>query len=358
MIQPGRKYTAISGGYRYSINGQESEKDLDDNITSAEYWFYDSRVGRRWNVDPVMKEAESPYLTFSGNPILYSDPDGDDPLTDNPKEQRSINKYKRKYEKMQKKHKDWSQEKLFDEMDKKYKDKRWMWVLIDSKNDVGWDLNGNNSNYANYFHAGDLYRNSIGYKYPEGEVTTESQELDRVSYTVMRDAEDRFLHIETYAIPRSAVGGSVTFTLSSSVGTGAASVNQSNINLPTGREVSASFFEDNTVEILATRPVPAGRPTTMTINPVNTRAGSFYHVVITLARDPKEGSTFSHNADGARVVVTPPPRPKVSGPLIHEVFGKYNSTGNRLIHDAKRLNKETIKDLNKRRDELLKKYRR
>ena len=34
--------------------------------------------GRRWNVDPILKFEESPYLTFGGNPILKSDVDGDD----------------------------------------------------------------------------------------------------------------------------------------------------------------------------------------------------------------------------------------------------------------------------------------
>lgn len=64
--------------YRYSINGQEKETELNENITTAEYWEYDSRIGRRWNIDPIVKDDESPYLTFSGNPIALSDPDGDD----------------------------------------------------------------------------------------------------------------------------------------------------------------------------------------------------------------------------------------------------------------------------------------
>ncbi len=41
------------------------------------YWEYDSRIGRRWNVDPVLKVWESPYLCFSGNPIWFSDIKGD-----------------------------------------------------------------------------------------------------------------------------------------------------------------------------------------------------------------------------------------------------------------------------------------
>lgn len=76
---PGRKYIISSTStYRYSINGQEKEFELNENITSAGYWEYDSRIGRRWNVDPVVKEFESPFLCFSGNPIFFSDPNGMD----------------------------------------------------------------------------------------------------------------------------------------------------------------------------------------------------------------------------------------------------------------------------------------
>ena len=79
MIEPGRKFVQGLKKYRYSINAQEKETELNENITTAEYWEYDSRLGRRWNVDPVDKEWESPYLCFSGNPIVYVDIDGLDP---------------------------------------------------------------------------------------------------------------------------------------------------------------------------------------------------------------------------------------------------------------------------------------
>jgi hypothetical protein len=78
MVMPGRKYLAAGGLYRYSINGQEKEKELNENITSAEYWMYDSRIVRRWNTDPIVKDDESPYMTFGNNPIVMIDPDGSD----------------------------------------------------------------------------------------------------------------------------------------------------------------------------------------------------------------------------------------------------------------------------------------
>ena len=82
MQMPGRKYQAGSGSYRYSINGQEKESELNENITTALYWEYDSRIGRRWNVDPITKDWESPYACFGNNPINLVDPfglDADEP---------------------------------------------------------------------------------------------------------------------------------------------------------------------------------------------------------------------------------------------------------------------------------------
>lgn len=78
MMMPGRKYEQTPGKpYRYSINGQEKELELNENITTAEYWEYDSRIARRWNVDPVPDETQSPYAVFDNNPIAVTDVDGD-----------------------------------------------------------------------------------------------------------------------------------------------------------------------------------------------------------------------------------------------------------------------------------------
>jgi len=30
----------------------------------AEFWEYDPRIGRRWNINPVGKEWESPYAVL------------------------------------------------------------------------------------------------------------------------------------------------------------------------------------------------------------------------------------------------------------------------------------------------------
>jgi hypothetical protein len=64
--------------YRYGFNGQERETEINPSVTSAEYWFYDGRLGRRWNLDPVKKPWQSDYACFSNSPIWKVDPDGDD----------------------------------------------------------------------------------------------------------------------------------------------------------------------------------------------------------------------------------------------------------------------------------------
>jgi YD repeat-containing protein len=62
-----------------AFNGQRKSPEISPTAQTAEFWEYDSDIGRRWNIDPVIKEYESPYMTFSGNPILFNDADGDDP---------------------------------------------------------------------------------------------------------------------------------------------------------------------------------------------------------------------------------------------------------------------------------------
>jgi RHS repeat-associated protein len=73
---PGRKFVQGVKKYRYGFNGQEKSDDVIAGNYTAEYWEYDSRIGRRWNIDPVVKQEQSPYMCFSGNPIWRTDPLG------------------------------------------------------------------------------------------------------------------------------------------------------------------------------------------------------------------------------------------------------------------------------------------
>jgi RHS repeat-associated protein len=75
MSMPNRKFD--NEKYRYGFNGQEKSTEVNPEGTTAEFWQYDSRTGRRWNVDPKHERWESPYLCLGNNPIILIDPKGD-----------------------------------------------------------------------------------------------------------------------------------------------------------------------------------------------------------------------------------------------------------------------------------------
>jgi RHS repeat-associated protein len=82
MLMPGRSFN--SGDYRYGFNGMEKDDEIagSGNSYTAEYWQYDSRLGRRWNVDPITYPWQSSYAAFNNNPIYFTDPlglEGDPP---------------------------------------------------------------------------------------------------------------------------------------------------------------------------------------------------------------------------------------------------------------------------------------
>ena len=80
-------FTGLSEGYkalfaapyRFSFNGQERTNEIagTGNHTTALYWEYDTRLGRRWNVDPVPQIFLSDYSVLSLNPIRNIDSNGD-----------------------------------------------------------------------------------------------------------------------------------------------------------------------------------------------------------------------------------------------------------------------------------------
>ena len=75
-LMPGRH--SSTSDYRYGFNGQEGQDELygAGAATTAEYWMYDSRLGRRWNIDPITYPWQSPYAAFNNNPVYFADPLG------------------------------------------------------------------------------------------------------------------------------------------------------------------------------------------------------------------------------------------------------------------------------------------
>jgi RHS repeat-associated protein len=79
MQMVGRSFDAAgSMAYRYGFNGQEKSPEVSSNSFTAEYWQYDTRIGRRWNIDPVPKTSVSGYIVLGNNPVSYIDPNGAD----------------------------------------------------------------------------------------------------------------------------------------------------------------------------------------------------------------------------------------------------------------------------------------
>jgi hypothetical protein len=61
----------------FTFNGQERYDEINVGLYTAEYWEYDARLGRRWNVDPKHYAWESPYSVMGDNPISRTDVKGD-----------------------------------------------------------------------------------------------------------------------------------------------------------------------------------------------------------------------------------------------------------------------------------------
>lgn len=65
------------GDYRYQFNGQEEDIEVGEGVQTAMFWEYDSRLGRRWNPDPVIDPTLSSYCVFGNTPLACTDFNGD-----------------------------------------------------------------------------------------------------------------------------------------------------------------------------------------------------------------------------------------------------------------------------------------
>jgi RHS repeat-associated protein len=68
-----------SASYRYGFNGQEKDNEVsgEGNTYTAQFWEYDSRTGRRLNLDPRPNLSLSIYACFENNPLNLVDFNGD-----------------------------------------------------------------------------------------------------------------------------------------------------------------------------------------------------------------------------------------------------------------------------------------
>ncbi|PTB96009.1 hypothetical protein C9994_09330, partial [Marivirga lumbricoides] len=58
---------------RFKYNGIENIPDFDLNVNMYTFRTYDPALGRWWQIDPLYKHFESPYVTVTNNPIRYMD---------------------------------------------------------------------------------------------------------------------------------------------------------------------------------------------------------------------------------------------------------------------------------------------
>jgi len=72
-----RTFEPIKPKYRYGFNTQEKVFEINKDHYTARYWEYDSRLGRRWNVDPKPDATISNYSVYNLNPIQFFDIEGD-----------------------------------------------------------------------------------------------------------------------------------------------------------------------------------------------------------------------------------------------------------------------------------------
>ncbi len=77
MLKPGRH--SDPSEQRYGYQGSERTPELNDNHYTTEFRELDTRIGRWWSRDAIVKRWESPYAAMHNNPIFFSDRLGLDP---------------------------------------------------------------------------------------------------------------------------------------------------------------------------------------------------------------------------------------------------------------------------------------
>jgi RHS repeat-associated protein len=76
--------TFSAGEYRYGMGGHEKDDEVKGvgNHISFNDFGYNPRLGKRWRSDPHQMKFPgiSPYAAFNNNPIMFTDPDGKEPI--------------------------------------------------------------------------------------------------------------------------------------------------------------------------------------------------------------------------------------------------------------------------------------
>ena len=78
--------------YKYGFNTKEKDDEMagDGNRYTADFWQYDSRLGRKFNLDSIDQVWMSNYSVLVNNPILMDDINGDE---FSPEDKKEVKKY-------------------------------------------------------------------------------------------------------------------------------------------------------------------------------------------------------------------------------------------------------------------------
>ncbi|MDI1234402.1 MAG: hypothetical protein PSX81_08980 [bacterium] len=88
--------------YRYGFNTQEKDNEIGIGHFTAEFWEYDSKLCRRWNLDPKPQIKISDYSVMGNNPIFNIDILGDEFTPNSRKEYRKQKHFAKSRERLYK----------------------------------------------------------------------------------------------------------------------------------------------------------------------------------------------------------------------------------------------------------------
>jgi hypothetical protein len=96
VAMAGRVFS-ISSEYRFGFNTQEHTNELNgESHYTAKYWEYDSRLARRWNLDPKPQINVSDYACMANSPLYLTDWLGDEVIGTNKRSARRMERNMKK----------------------------------------------------------------------------------------------------------------------------------------------------------------------------------------------------------------------------------------------------------------------